>query len=182
MASKGFTFKQFEVNHEGCAMKVGTDGVLLGAWCSCDTAQRIADIGTGTGLIALMCAQRNATATINAIEIDHSAAECARENISRSAWSDRIRVIETAIQNFDAEERYDLIVSNPPYFSETLQTLEGSPFIFSDNLKDVTCLAVNPPQAYDTIFPKDAVIKVPSGSVQSYRLTYPWSTYKLTGK
>jgi hypothetical protein len=64
----------------------------------------------------------------------------------------------------------------------TLETLEGSPFIFSDNLKDVTCLAVNPPQAYDTIFPKDAVIKVPSGSVQSYRLTYPWSTYKLTGK
>ena len=126
MASKGFTFKQFEINHENCAMKVGTDGVLLGAWCACDSAQRIADIGTGTGLIALMCAQRNASATIDAIEIDHSAAECARENIAHSAWSDRIRVIETAIQNFDAEERYDLIVSNPPYFSETLQSPDPS--------------------------------------------------------
>mgnify|MGYP002508209572 CR=1 FL=1 len=102
-------------------MKVGTDGVLLGAWCACDASQRIADIGTGTGLIALMCAQRNASATIDAIEIDHSAAECARENISRSSWGDRIRVIETAIQDFDTEERYDLIVSNPPYFQASLK-------------------------------------------------------------
>ncbi len=126
MASKGFTFKQFEINHEGCAMKVGTDGVLLGAWCECGSAQRIADIGTGTGLIALMCAQRNPSATIDAIEIDHSAAECARENVARSAWGDHIRVIETAIQDYTTEERYDLIVSNPPYFSETLQSPDAS--------------------------------------------------------
>lgn len=126
MAGKGFTFKQFEINHEACAMKVGTDGVLLGAWCACHSARRIADVGAGTGLIALMCAQRNASATIDAIEIDHSAAECARENIARSAWSDRIRVIETAIQNYTSEERYDLLVSNPPYFSETLQSPDAS--------------------------------------------------------
>ena len=126
MAGKGFTFKQFEINHEACAMKVGTDGVLLGAWCECGSAQRIADIGTGTGLIALMGAQRNPSATIDAIEIDHSAAECARENVARSSWSDRIRVIETAIQDFVTEERYELIVSNPPYFSETLQSPDAS--------------------------------------------------------
>ncbi|MBQ5894728.1 MAG: methyltransferase, partial [Rikenellaceae bacterium] len=110
MSGKGFTFKQFEINHEACAMKVGTDGVLLGAWCECGSAQRIADIGTGTGLIALMCAQRNPSATIDAIEIDHSAAECARENVARSSWNDHIRVIETAIQDFITEERYELIV------------------------------------------------------------------------
>ena len=126
MAGKGFTFKQFEINHEGCAMKVGTDGVLLGAWCECGSARRIADIGTGTGLIALMCAQRNSTATIDALDIDHSAAECARANVAHSAWSGRIRVIETAVQDFTCEERYDLIVSNPPYFSETLQSPDPS--------------------------------------------------------
>lgn len=126
MASKGFTFKQFEINHEGSAMKVGTDGVLLGAWCSCRDVRRIADVGAGTGLISLMCAQRNGDATIDAIEIDHSAAECARANIARSAWSERIRVIESAIQDFTTEERYDLIVSNPPYFSETLQSPDPS--------------------------------------------------------
>lgn len=126
MAGKGFTFKQFEINHEGCAMKVGTDGVLLGAWCACHSARRIADIGTGTGLIALMCAQRNGTSSIDAIEIDHSASECARENIARSTWSDRIRVIEIAIQDYTCEERYDLLVSNPPYFSETLQSPDPS--------------------------------------------------------
>lgn len=126
MGSKGFTFKQFEINHEGCAMKVGTDGVLLGAWCSCQSAQRIADVGTGTGLIALMCAQRNSEAKIDAIEIDSAAATCARENVARSAWNDRIEVIESAIQQFSTEERYDLIVSNPPYFSETLQSPDPS--------------------------------------------------------
>lgn len=107
-------------------MKVGTDGVLLGAWCSCQSAQRIADVGTGTGLIALMCAQRNSEAKIDAIEIDSAAATCARENVARSAWNDRIEVIESAIQQFSTEERYDLIVSNPPYFSETLQSPDPS--------------------------------------------------------
>lgn len=107
-------------------MKVGTDGVLLGAWCSSQSARRIADVGTGTGLISLMCAQRNATAKIDAIEIDSSAAKCARENVARSAWNDRIEVIESAIQQFSTEERYDLIVSNPPYFSETLQSPDPS--------------------------------------------------------
>lgn len=126
MGSKGFTFKQFEINHEGCAMKVGTDGVLLGAWCSCQSAQRIADVGTGTGLIALMCAQRNSEAKIDAIEIDSAAATCARENIAQSTWSDRIEVIECAIQQFSTKEHYDLIVSNPPYFSETLQSPDPS--------------------------------------------------------
>lgn len=126
MGSNGFTFKQFEINHEGCAMKVGTDGVLLGAWCSSQSARRIADVGTGTGLISLMCAQRNATAKIDAIEIDSSAAKCARENVARSVWNDRIEVIESAIQQFSTEERYDLIVSNPPYFSETLQSPDPS--------------------------------------------------------
>lgn len=126
MSSKGFTFKQFEINHEGCAMKVGTDGVLLGAWCSCQSAERIADVGAGTGLISLMCAQRNATAKIDAIEIDSAAATCARNNVTRSAWSDRIEVIECAIQQFSTEEHYDLIVSNPPYFSETLQSPDPS--------------------------------------------------------
>ncbi len=102
-------------------MKVGTDGVLLGAWCDC-SGNRILDAGTGSGLIALMAAQRNGSATIDAVEIDAAAAECASKNVAASPWSDRINIICSALQSFDTSSRYDLIVSNPPYFSETLRS------------------------------------------------------------
>lgn len=115
----GFTFKQFFVAHDRCAMKVGTDGVLLGAWAPVENARRILDIGTGSGLIALMLAQRTSPdCTIDAVELDADAAEQARENAGASPWAERIRVQAEDIHQVarDNPARYGLIVSNPPYF------------------------------------------------------------------
>jgi len=103
-------------------MKVGTDGVLLGAWCSVDKAKRILDIGCGTGLIALMAAQRSASAFVDAIEIDPDACRQAVENVKSSAFSNRVEVINADFIDFAAScpHKYDTIVSNPPYFDETV--------------------------------------------------------------
>lgn len=107
-------------------MKVGTDGILLGAWCSpCSskrTAAKILDIGTGTGLIALMLAQRNPHAVIDAIELDLPAVEQATENFAASPWSDRLRRISGCVKSFHADWKYALIVSNPPWFSDSLKS------------------------------------------------------------
>lgn len=114
--NSGFTFKQFHVEHDRCAMKVGTDGILLGAWAPLGKARRILDIGTGTGLIALMLAQRShADCRIDAVELDKHAAQQARENAAASPWPRRVTIIESAIQGYQADP-YDLIVTNPPYF------------------------------------------------------------------
>ena len=102
-------------------MKVGTDGVLLGAWAACDGAKRILDIGTGTGLIALMLAQRNAEAQIYAVEIDETATRRARANFDISPWAERLEVEQTAVQHYSPSEKFDLIISNPPYFVDSLQ-------------------------------------------------------------
>ena len=97
-------------------MKIGTDGVLLGAWTDVwDGINRILDIGTGTGLVALMLAQR-CNATIDAIEINDEAAKQAAENFAASPWADRMNVYYASLQAFETEHRYNLIVSNPPYF------------------------------------------------------------------
>lgn len=100
-------------------MKVGTDGVLLGAWADVTDAKTVLDIGTGSGLIALMIAQRAAEATIDAVEILESDAIQARENVDRSPWASRIKVHQTPIQDFESSRTYDLIVSNPPYFTKS---------------------------------------------------------------
>ena len=114
--SRGFTFKQFHVDHDRCAMKVGTDGILLGAWAPVANVHRVLDIGTGSGLIALMLAQRSRSdCVIDAVELDNNAVNQARDNVTASPWAARIKVIESAIQEYQAAP-YDLIVSNPPYF------------------------------------------------------------------
>lgn len=117
MSHSVFHFRHFTIHQDRCAMKVGTDGVLLGAWIRPDDAQRALDIGTGTGLIALMIAQES-NALIDAIEIDEDAAIQAQENFEASNWKNRLHSIHDAIQNFASvsNEKYDLIVSNPPYF------------------------------------------------------------------
>lgn len=114
--SNGFTFKQFHVAHDRCAMKVGTDGILLGAWAPLTGVRRVLDIGTGSGLIALMLAQRSTNdCQIDAVELDKDAAGQARENVAASPWAHRLTIVEAAIQDHRAVP-YDLIVSNPPYF------------------------------------------------------------------
>lgn len=105
-------------------MKVGTDGVILGAWTRTDHARTILDVGTGTGLLALMLAQKCSNADIDAIEIDESAAKQARENVQGSKFRDRIRVFNISFQEYSGtveEDYYDLIISNPPYFTASKQ-------------------------------------------------------------
>lgn len=120
LRANGFTFKQFFVAHDRCAMKVGTDGVLLGAWAPVANVHRVLDIGCGSGLIALMLAQRTGDAVlIDAVELDESAAQQARENVAASPWPGRIHVEQADIIDWaqHSEQRYSLIVSNPPYFA-----------------------------------------------------------------
>lgn len=116
-----FQFKQFAVNQDQCAMKIGTDGVLLGAWVPIDNCPNsILDIGTGTGIIALMLAQRCDAQQIDAIEIDENAYEQAVENFENSPWSSRLFCFHAGLDEFveEPEDEYDLIVSNPPFYTE----------------------------------------------------------------
>lgn len=119
-----FTFKQFTIRQDACAMKVGTDGVLLGAWCPVENAVKVLDIGTGTGLIALMIAQRAPKALVDAVELDEKAAEQARHNVSLTPFSSRVRVMTSSIQLFAETNQglYDVIVCNPPYFVDSLKS------------------------------------------------------------
>ncbi len=115
MANNYFQFKQFRILQDKCAMKVGTDGVLLGAWVNLSDEQTILDIGTGTGLIALMLAQRS-HAHVDAVESEINASKQAKENVQRSPWSKRIKIYHQPVQDFKPGKKYDLIITNPPYF------------------------------------------------------------------
>lgn len=122
MSNPFFQFKQFTIRHDKCAMKVGTDGVLLGAWTGIESCNRILDIGTGTGLIAMMLAQRS-KAVIDAIDIDAEACLQAQENAESSPFAERIKIRHSALSDFAQTDTglYDLIVSNPPYFVDSLK-------------------------------------------------------------
>ena len=131
MSTPYFRFKQFTIWHDRCAMKVGTDGVLLGAWAGTTDSpaantdktspvERILDIGTGSGLIALMLAQRFPNAIIDGIDIDPSAVLQAKDNFSVSPFSTRLHARSSSLQEWLPKEKYDMIVSNPPYFSNSL--------------------------------------------------------------
>ncbi|HUX58444.1 MAG TPA: methyltransferase [Bacteroidales bacterium] len=121
MANNYFSFKQFIIQQGKSTFKVGTDGVLLGASANISGMKKILDIGSGTGLIAIMLAQRS-NAEIVAIEPDHDSFLQAKENISLCKWSSRIKVEHTDLQEYDpGEEKYDLIITNPPYFTDSLK-------------------------------------------------------------
>ena len=114
---KVFRFKRFAVKNDLTAMKVGTDGVLLGAWCPVEGARQVLDVGTGCGVIALMIAQRNNAAAIDAIDIDSKAIGEAESNFANSPWGERLTAHCVDFNHMERAHRYDLIVSNPPYFT-----------------------------------------------------------------
>lgn len=122
-----FQFKQFSIEQDRCAMKVGTDGVLLGAWATLtNNPYSILDIGSGTGLLALMLAQRSNAEQIDAIEIDENAYEQCVENFENSSWGDRLFCYHASFQEFveemHDEEQYDLIISNPPFYTSSYKS------------------------------------------------------------
>ena len=114
-----FRFKQFEVINDKTPMKVGTDGVLLGAWCPLSGVKRVLDVGTGCGLIALMAAQRNCDCMIDAIDIDSFAIAEAKQNFANSPWKNRLNATQADFKEYSKTDqtKYDLIVSNPPFFT-----------------------------------------------------------------
>lgn len=156
-----FRFKQFEVEQSDVPMKLGTDGVLVGAWAECGSAASILDIGTGTGVIALMMAQRSTAEHIVGIDIDAAAAECAAANFAASPWSSRLEARQCAVQDFTAEG-FDFIISNPPYFTSSLlcdnarksaarHTVELS----FQALSDAVCRLLNPSGSFALILPTE---------------------------
>ena len=114
-----FHFKHFSIRQQQSTMKVGTDGVLIGAWAKTSKPKYILDVGCGTGLISLMMAQRYPNAHVIGIDIDKSSVEEARYNAQQSNWNERIQIQHIALQDFQFQHRFDLIVSNPPFFKES---------------------------------------------------------------
>jgi tRNA1Val (adenine37-N6)-methyltransferase len=122
MGNSWFQFQQFRVAQDRCAMKISTDAVLLGSLVQSKAPKQILDIGTGTGVIALMLAQRFPEAQLTALELDPEAASQAKENCEQSPFSERLTVLQGRFQDFSVEQRFDLLVSNPPFFPDHLPT------------------------------------------------------------
>ena len=121
MSNNYFQFKQFRVEQEFCAMKVTTDACIQGAWTPIlPDVKHVLDVGAGTGLLSLMMAQRSKDVIIDGIEFDKSAAGQAIENANTSFWKDRIKILEGDVRNFNVQNKYDLIISNPPFFNNSL--------------------------------------------------------------
>ena len=163
MPTQSFTFKQFAIRQDKTAMKAGTDGVLLGAWCDLDGATQILDIGTGTGLIALMCAQRAKDAKITAIEIDQDAYNQAVENVNESRFKNQITVINADFRDYcnDNHLTFSHIISNPPFFTETT----GSP----DKKRMLARQAESLP--FDVLIKGVAKLLMPGGK---FSVVIPW--------
>jgi tRNA1Val (adenine37-N6)-methyltransferase len=135
MANPYFQFKQFTIHHDRCAMKVTTDACLFGAWLSEEVGRRetgdgrtgvevgkVLDIGTGTGLLSLMLAQKNPGLAIDAIEVDKGAAEQAKDNVDASAWKEQIAIINKDVKDVRLDKKYDYIISNPPFYENELHS------------------------------------------------------------
>ncbi|MFN4247245.1 MAG: tRNA1(Val) (adenine(37)-N6)-methyltransferase [Flavipsychrobacter sp.] len=121
MSNHYFQFKQFTIHQDKCAMKVSTDACIQGAWTPiADDVVDVLDIGTGTGLLSLMLAQRNSSIHIDAIELDADAAIQAKENVSASPWADRVQIIQGDITTHQFTKQYDMVICNPPFFNNSL--------------------------------------------------------------
>ena len=127
--SKPFQFKEFSINQDRCAMKIGTDAVILGAWTSINhNPNTILDIGAGTGVLSLMLAQRSNAEAIEAIEIDAQAFEQCSENFENSQWADRLFCYHASLLEFveEVDDKFDLIICNPPFYTEDYKTNSAS--------------------------------------------------------
>lgn len=116
-----FTFKHFHVDHSRCAMKVGTDAIMLGAWVNINDVSNVVDVGAGTGILSLIVAQRNTGAKLTALEIEPACAVQAAENFKNSPWHDRTQCFEVDARTWQCEQKFDLLISNPPYFANSLK-------------------------------------------------------------
>ena len=132
MSNSYFQFKQFTIHQDRCAMKVTTDACLFGAWIVNEVksekskVKNVLDIGTGTGLLSLMLAQKNPEMKIDAIEIDNDAAEQAKTNIESSPWKEQINIIQADVKGFSFEKEFDLIISNPPFYENEIRSATDS--------------------------------------------------------
>lgn len=163
MSTKPFAFKKFTVSQDKCAMKIGTDSVLLGAWASIKNKPfSILDIGAGTGILSLMLAQRSQAELIDAIEIDDDAYEQCVDNFEQSPWGDRLFCYHASLEEFvdEIEDTYDLIICNPPFYSEDYKTdnqqrdlarfQDAMPF---DHLLESISILLNPEGIFSLIIP-----------------------------
>lgn len=165
MNRKPFKFKQFSIFQDKTAMKVGTDGVLLGAWADC-LGKDILDIGTGTGLISMMLAQRFPQSQIDAIEIDENAYHQGKENFENAPFHNRLSIYFKSLQTYETDKKYDLIVSNPPFFTVNdlnefdarKQARQEETLTFSDLLKK-TALLLNKDGLASFIIPYDRMLE-----------------------
>lgn len=188
MANNYFQFKHFTVFQDGCSMKVGTDGTLLGAWA--DGGRQILDIGTGTGLIAMMMAQRFPDSLVDAIDIDEVACTQARENVLASDFADRIRVHHTALQTFDPTEakRYDAIVCNPPFFENALKNPDRhkstarhtDSLSYSDLFRSVGRLLSTDEGVFSVIIPSDCRLRFDEEATYAGFYPYQVTAVKTT--
>jgi tRNA1Val (adenine37-N6)-methyltransferase len=191
MANPYFKFKQFMVHHDRSSLKVGTDAVLLGAWADVADAKHILDIGTGSGVVALMLAQRSA-AQIDAIDIDEESTKQAQENFDTSPWAGRLNAQNISLLDFTATAtaKYDLVVSNPPYFTDSYKPTDPQRFTARHNdqlpineLAENTAKLLSPNGKFCVILPvKEAGLL--TAALRSYGL-FPekelW-VYSFTGK
>jgi len=182
MSNPYFQFKQFTVFHDRCAMKVGIDGVTLGAWTPINDAGKILDVGTGTGLIALMLAQRS-NAEIDALDIDNHAMEQARINVENSRWKNRIQLFETSLQEYVSvcSTTYDVVVCNPPYFIRSKKspidernTARHAESLTHVELVDLTSNLLKPDGTLCIILPVDEGLQT-----VSYALNHNWFCHQL---
>lgn len=173
MANPYFQFKQFTVWHDRCAMKVGTDAVLLGGWVNVTGARCMLDVGCGCGLIALMAAQRNEAGRVVAVEIDAEAACQAKENVEKSPWKERIKVVNTDICDFRSEEKFDVIFSNPPYFINSLKCpdkqrsmVRHTDTLDFDTLMRCVAQLLSEDGEFSVVVPMEAVMSVKASAIQ----------------
>lgn len=176
-----FRFKQFGIDQSGCTMKVNTDGVLLGGMALANRPSRILDVGTGTGVIALMLAQRFTSATLDAIEIDSMAADTARSNFEISPFSGRLSCHAVSLHEYKAKGPYDLVVSNPPYFLQSLknndkrkQLARHTDISFFDCLLERSAAWLAPSGSLQLILPLALADRIGQQATSDYGMTVQW--------